>query len=91
MPRPASGATIPIGGISQGTAAISRGCERTIQRRCASGRRRESSTIAISVLGSVQLAVPAAVYSVLMFPAAAVFGWLITRRDARDREAQATG
>ncbi len=48
-------------------------------------------TIAISVLGSVELAVPAAVYSVLMFPAAAVFGWLITRRGARDREAQATG
>ena len=35
--------------------------------------------IAISVLGSVELAVPAAVYSVIMFPAAAVFGWLITR------------
>ena len=48
-------------------------------------------TIAISVLGSVELAVPAAVYSVLMFPAAAVFGWLITRRGAGDREVQATG
>lgn len=36
-------------------------------------------TIAISVLGSVDLAVPAAVYAVVMFPAAAVFGWLITR------------
>jgi BASS family bile acid:Na+ symporter len=36
-------------------------------------------TIAISVLDSVELAVPAAVYSVIMFPAAAVFGWLITR------------
>jgi BASS family bile acid:Na+ symporter len=35
--------------------------------------------VAISVLGSVQLAVPAAVYSVLMFPAAALFGWVITR------------
>jgi len=35
--------------------------------------------IAISVLGSVELAVPAAVYSVIMFPAAAVFGWAITR------------
>jgi BASS family bile acid:Na+ symporter len=35
--------------------------------------------IAISVLGSVELAVPAAVYSVLMFPAAAVFGLAITR------------
>jgi BASS family bile acid:Na+ symporter len=39
--------------------------------------------IAISVLGSVELAVPAAVYSVIMFPAAAVFGWLITRSPAR--------
>ncbi len=47
--------------------------------------------VAISVLGSVELAVPAAVYSVLMFPAAAVFGWLITRRPAADREAQAAG
>jgi BASS family bile acid:Na+ symporter len=35
--------------------------------------------IAISVLGSVELAVPAAVYSVVMFPAAALFGWAITR------------
>ena len=33
----------------------------------------------ISVLGSVELAVPAAVYGVLMFPVAAVFGWAITR------------
>jgi BASS family bile acid:Na+ symporter len=47
--------------------------------------------VAISVLGSVELAVPAAVYSVLMFPAAAVFGWLITRRPAPDREVQAAG
>ncbi len=37
--------------------------------------------IAISVLDSVELAVPAAVYSVIMFPAAAAFGWLITRVD----------
>lgn len=43
------------------------------------------------MLGSVELAVPAAVYSVLMFAAAAVFGWLITRRPAPDREAQAAG
>jgi bile acid:Na+ symporter, BASS family len=48
-------------------------------------------TIAISVLDSVELAVPAAVYSVLMFPAAAVFGWLLTRREAADREPQAAG
>jgi bile acid:Na+ symporter, BASS family len=39
--------------------------------------------VAISVLGSVQLAVPAAVYSVLMFPVAAVFGWAITRTAKR--------
>ncbi|TYP88457.1 bile acid:sodium symporter family protein [Blastococcus xanthinilyticus] len=44
--------------------------------------------VAISVLGSVELAVPAAVYGVLMFPVAAVFGWAITRRNAPagDRE-----
>ncbi len=35
--------------------------------------------VAVSVLGSVELAVPAAVYGVLMFPLAAAFGWLITR------------
>ena len=46
-------------------------------------------TIAISVLDSTELAVPAAVYSVVMFPAAAVFGWLITRSTASDREVQA--
>jgi bile acid:Na+ symporter, BASS family len=45
--------------------------------------------VAISVLDSVELAVPAAVYSVLMFPVAAVFGWLLTR-GSRDREAQPT-
>jgi bile acid:Na+ symporter, BASS family len=40
--------------------------------------------VAISVLGSVELAVPAAVYGVLMFPIAAVFGWAITRTAGRD-------
>ncbi|SFT50510.1 bile acid:Na+ symporter, BASS family [Geodermatophilus amargosae] len=35
--------------------------------------------VAISVLGSVELAVPAAVYGVLMFPVAALVGWVITR------------
>jgi bile acid:Na+ symporter, BASS family len=39
--------------------------------------------VAIGVLGSVELAVPAAVYSVVMFPVAAVFGWAITRTSAR--------
>jgi bile acid:Na+ symporter, BASS family len=48
-------------------------------------------TIAISVLDSPALAVPAAVYGVLMFPVAAAFGWLITRRTAADREVQAAG
>jgi BASS family bile acid:Na+ symporter len=45
--------------------------------------------VAISVLGSVELAVPAAVYSVIMFPAAAVFGWAITR-SSTDRTAEDT-
>ncbi|NEK84596.1 bile acid:sodium symporter family protein [Blastococcus saxobsidens] len=36
-------------------------------------------TVALSVLGNVELAVPAAVYGVLMFPLAAAFGWLISR------------
>ena len=35
--------------------------------------------VAISVLGSVELAVPGAVYSVIMFPAAALFGLAFTR------------
>ncbi|MFF2086618.1 bile acid:sodium symporter family protein [Nocardia sp. NPDC058176] len=39
-------------------------------------------TIAISVLDSTEMAIPAAVYGVLMFPLAAIFGWLITRRRA---------
>ncbi|MGX5656906.1 bile acid:sodium symporter family protein [Geodermatophilus nigrescens] len=43
--------------------------------------------VAISVLGSVELAIPAAVYGVLMFPVAALVGWLVSRR-APDREAQ---
>jgi bile acid:Na+ symporter, BASS family len=46
--------------------------------------------VAISVLGSVQLAVPAAVYSVLMFPAAALFGWAITRTAKRTAVEEAT-
>ncbi|WNV88854.1 bile acid:sodium symporter family protein [Umezawaea sp. Da 62-37] len=36
-------------------------------------------TIAISVLGSTDIAVPAAVYGVVMFPVAAVFGWFVVR------------
>jgi BASS family bile acid:Na+ symporter len=39
--------------------------------------------VAISVLDSVPLAVPAAVYSVVMFPMAAVVGWLLARRSSR--------
>ncbi len=43
--------------------------------------------VAIGVLGNVELAVPAAVYGVLMFPVAALVGWLITRSArARDTE-----
>jgi BASS family bile acid:Na+ symporter len=45
--------------------------------------------VAISVLGSVELAVPAAVYSVIMFPAAALFGWAITRSAQRDAPVEA--
>ncbi|MFC6014573.1 bile acid:sodium symporter family protein [Nocardia lasii] len=37
-------------------------------------------TIAISVLDSTEMAIPAAIYGVLMFPLAAAFGWLITRK-----------
>jgi BASS family bile acid:Na+ symporter len=47
--------------------------------------------VAISVLGSVELAVPAAVYGVLMFPVAAVFGWAITRSSRRAGEVPAGG
>jgi bile acid:Na+ symporter, BASS family len=46
--------------------------------------------VAISVLGSVQLAVPAAVYSVLMFPVAAVFGWAISRTAKRPAAQEVT-
>lgn len=38
-----------------------------------------SITIAISVLDSTQIAVPAAVYAILMTPMAAAVGWLLTR------------
>jgi BASS family bile acid:Na+ symporter len=46
--------------------------------------------VTISVLGSVQLAVPAAVYSVRMFPVAAVFGWAITRTAKRPAAQEVT-
>ncbi|TFV92053.1 bile acid:sodium symporter family protein [Blastococcus sp. CT_GayMR20] len=46
--------------------------------------------IAISVLDSVELAVPAAVYSLIMFPAAAVFGWAITRSTGRTADEETT-
>jgi BASS family bile acid:Na+ symporter len=38
--------------------------------------------IAISVLDSTEMAIPAGVYGALMFPLAATVGWLITRRQA---------
>ncbi|MFI7000181.1 bile acid:sodium symporter family protein [Nocardia sp. NPDC050175] len=41
-------------------------------------------TIAISVLDSTEMAIPAAVYGVAIFPLAAGFGWLVARRQARD-------
>jgi BASS family bile acid:Na+ symporter len=39
-------------------------------------------TVALTVLGSEQLAVPAAVYGVVMFPLAAAAGYLLTRTKA---------
>ena len=47
-------------------------------------------TVAISVLDSVDLAIPAAVYSIVMFPAAALAGWLISRRRAAVNPADAS-
>ncbi|MFI6172267.1 bile acid:sodium symporter family protein [Nocardia sp. NPDC051052] len=44
-------------------------------------------TIAISVLDSIEMAIPAAVYGVAIFPLAAGFGWLVTRRRAREEAA----
>ncbi|KOX23097.1 bile acid:sodium symporter [Saccharothrix sp. NRRL B-16348] len=43
-------------------------------------------TVAVSVLGSERLAVPAAVYAVVMFPLAAVAGFLLTRGN-KERDA----
>ncbi|GKT19337.1 bile acid:sodium symporter family protein [Acidovorax sp. SUPP2522] len=44
--------------------------------------------IALSVLGSYTLALPAAIYSVLMYITAPLFGWLLLRRPARAVPAQ---
>lgn len=49
-----------------------------------------SLTIAISVLGSTEIAIPSAVYGVLMFFTAAVAGVLITRRENRGEARRAT-
>ena len=49
-----------------------------------------SMTIAITVLNSTEIAIPSAVYGVLMFFTAAVAGALLTRRDAREERAEAT-
>jgi BASS family bile acid:Na+ symporter len=43
--------------------------------------------VAISALGSVGLAVPAAVYSLIMFPVAGLFGWAVTRSSTRTEAA----
>ncbi len=40
--------------------------------------------VAVSVLGSFQLALPAAVYSVAMYVTAPLFGWLLLRRRASE-------
>jgi BASS family bile acid:Na+ symporter len=42
-------------------------------------------TIAISVLGSVTMAVPAAVYSIVMFPVAAIVGTMISRSHVAEK------
>lgn len=46
--------------------------------------------IALSVLGNFQLALPSAIYSVLMYVTATLFGWLVLRR-ARPQAAPAPG
>jgi len=43
-------------------------------------------TIALSVLDSVDVAIPIAVYSVLMYPLAVAFGYLVTRRNSAHDE-----
>jgi BASS family bile acid:Na+ symporter len=49
-----------------------------------------NSTLAIAVavspalLGNTRMAIPAAVYGIIMFFTAAAFGWLVSRRAARD-------
>ena len=47
-----------------------------------------SMTIAITVLNSTEMAIPSAVYGVLMFFTAAIAGTLLLRRDAREAEAE---
>lgn len=41
-------------------------------------------TIALSVLDSIDVAIPIAVYSIVMYPLAAVFGWAVTRTSSGD-------
>ncbi|MEU2941542.1 bile acid:sodium symporter family protein [Nocardiopsis alba] len=50
-----------------------------------------SLTIAVTVLGSTEIAVPSAVYGVLMFFTAAGAGLLLARRETRDRAAGVGG
>lgn len=45
-------------------------------------------TIAIGILGSTEIAVPAAVYGVLMYPVAAAFGWIAFRGKGRAAAAE---
>jgi BASS family bile acid:Na+ symporter len=44
--------------------------------------------VAVEVLDNTEISIPAAVYSILMFVLAALWGWLISRR-ATDRAATA--
>lgn len=46
-------------------------------------------TIAITVLGSTTMAIPAAIYSILMFIFTAVFGYVISRDDPKTLNAEA--
>lgn len=50
-----------------------------------------SLTIAVTVLNSTEIAIPSAVYGVMMFFTAAVAGVLLTRRNAREEKAEAAG
>ncbi|OZG28887.1 bile acid:sodium symporter [Williamsia sp. 1138] len=47
-------------------------------------------TIALSVLDSIDVAIPIAVYSIVMYPLAAIFGWVVTRTSSGDDQGMPT-